>query len=273
MSSSGNSPLQAMGSASTLAVTIDLDWATEVAIEETLAFLRERRIPATIFTTHRSACIDASLHEFEVGLHPYFDQDSSHGRTIEAVVQHVMELPHNLPAFRCHRFGISNEVREALCRAGLKISSNVCTDLEIVAPFYDRFKLLEIPIFLEDGGYLYQRHEMAVDHHLEWALCAPGAKVVLLHPMHFSINTPGFDYMAQIKRSVSREAWRDMTVARLEALRWRGTGIRDFTVELLDRAHQMGVTFTTLGEIARGHAARTRGGGMERYTSILSSRA
>ncbi len=239
------------GLLSGVAVTVDLDWAPEAAIEETLGFFRERHIPVTVFSTHPSAYITENLSHLEVGLHPYFAPDSSHGATIEEVVRTVTALPHNLPAFRCHRFSVCNESLKALHAAGLKISSNVCTDLELLPPFRDRFRLLEIPIFLEDGGYLFQKRPLSVDHSLERKLMAPGVRVVLLHPMHFAINTPHFAYMREIKRSVTRSEWNQMTRARLERLRWRGRGVRDFLVDLLTTARQLAIPMTTLGEIAR----------------------
>lgn len=223
-----------------VSVTIDLDWCGEAATEETLDYLAARRIPATVFATHRSPRVTAAMSELEVGLHPFFGEGSSHGSTVEDVVRHVGGIPHNLPAFRCHRFGVSNEVREAMLAAGMRISSNVCTDLEVVPAFMERCGLVEVPIFFEDGGYL--RRGRALDAQIS----AAGTAVLLLHPMHFALNTPHFGYMVEVKRSVNREAWNAMDRGALDALRWRGLGIRDAVVALLDRAEG----FTTLGEVA-----------------------
>lgn len=245
-------------SAGPVAVTIDLDWACEAAVEELLGALLPAGIPATVFVTHRSAAVLERLSDLEVGLHPYFGPDSSHGGTVDEVVRHVLELPHNLPAFRCHRFAVSNEVREAMAAAGMRISSNVCADLEAVPPFRDRFGLLEIPVFLEDGSYLYRRHPLALEPHVEAALMRPGPKVLLIHPMHFAVNTPRIEYMAEIKRSVSRAGWNGMSGAALGALRWRGRGIRDLLGDLFDFARGRGLPFTTLGAIAREHGAARR---------------
>lgn len=240
---------------SSLAVTVDLDWACEPAIEDLLERLREERVPVTVFASHRSRYVEGRMDELEVGLHPYFAADSSHGATVEEVVRRVVSFPHNLPAFRCHRFAVSNQSREALWAAGLRISSNTCTDLDVVPPFYDRFRLLEVPIYLEDGGYLYQRYPLEVGERIASALAAPGAKVLLLHPMHFALNTPRFEYMADIKRSVTREAWNGMTRERLCALRFQGRGIRNFTLDLLAHARRAGAALTTIGALARAHAA------------------
>ena len=229
-----------------VAVTVDLDWASEAAIEDTLDALRDRGIPVTVFATHRSRRVEGAMSELEVGLHPFFGADSSHGASIEEVVRHVLDLPHNLPAFRCHRFSVSNEVRETMVAAGMQISSNVCTDLEVLPPFRDRCGLVEVPIFMEDGGYL--RGGRSLTDRIE----AEGTLVVLVHPMHFAVNTPQFGYMADIKVATNRGDWNAMSRSTLDRLRWPGRGIRDVLVELLDRAE----AFTTLGAIAQARLNR-----------------
>jgi hypothetical protein len=173
------------------------------------------------------------MHEIEVGLHPYFGLGSSHGSTIAEVVNNVMDLPHNLQAFRCHRFAICNSSKQAMAEAGMLISSNVCTDLEIVSPFKDRFGLLEVPIFLEDGGYLWREHSLQIDQRLKSIILGTGVKVIIIHPMHFALNTPHFSYMYDIKQSVDRNEWNNMTKNNLNKLCWKGHGIRNFITELL----------------------------------------
>lgn len=222
-----------------LIVTIDTDWACEPAIEETLDFLKDQQISPTIFITHRSPAIEANLNEIEVGLHPYFDPNSSQGSTISEVVRHVMDLPHNLPAFRCHRFANCNLSRQAMVEAGMLISSNVCTDMEVVPPFRDRFGLIEVPIFLEDGGYLWRKNPLELRPNLVEKIQGPGLKVLLIHPMHFAVNTPHFDYMYQIKKSVRQEEWKNMTQSTLNKHRWKGRGIRNLIIELLKNAPQI----------------------------------
>lgn len=230
---------------SKLFITIDLDWACEPAIEETLNFLKEQNITPTVFVTHHSPRVEAAMKELEVGLHPFFDPISSHGSTISEVVKYVLDLPHNLPAFRCHRFGVCNSSRQAMVEAGMLISSNVCTDLEIVPPFKDRFGLLEVPIFLEDGGYLWRNHSLKMTSFLEEKMLEPGVKTIIIHPMHFSLNTPHFSYMYDIKKTINRTEWNNMTEQTLKKLHWKGLGIRNLIVELL----QLGSPTDSLGSL------------------------
>lgn len=213
-------------------VTLDLDWACEAAIEEALDFFEDRKVAVTVFTTHRSKAVERRMDVLDVGLHPYFGSDSSHGSTIPEVVQHILGLPHNLAAFRCHRFGSCNLSRQAMMEAGMHISSNVCTDLETVVPFKDRFGLLEIPIFFEDGGYLWRKHSLEMNLNLQQSLEKPGIKVLLVHPMHLALNTPRFEYMAEIKSSLSRQAWNQLSLAMLNQHRWKGRGIKDLLIDI-----------------------------------------
>lgn len=232
--------------------TIDVDWACESAIDETLNYLQSQNITPTVFTTHRSKRLDASMEQIEVGLHPFFDRNSSHGSTIQEVVSHVMSLPHNLKAFRCHRFAVCNASKLAMAEAGMLISSNVCTDLEIIPPFRDRFGFQEVPIFLEDGGYLWQKHPLEMNESLEKKILGNGIKVILIHPMHFCLNTPDFNYMSRIKQSLTREAWNHMSKNTLNELRWKGRGIRDLIIELIS----IKPSTTSLGKLFYSQRAR-----------------
>jgi hypothetical protein len=230
-----------------LAVTVDIDWACEAAIAQTLDWMQKQGIRVTIFSTHHSARVEAALSTDEVGLHPFFDVASSHGRTIAEVVEHVRHLPHNLAAFRCHRYATSNEAQLAMYESGMRLSSNVCTDLAIVPPFRTRVGLLECPIFLEDGGYLLQKHPLYIEDGLSGLIMAAGLKVLTIHPMHFALNTPEFNFMVKIKRSASREDWMAMTASHLKRLQWGGRGIRDLIVDVLS----CGMPTTTLGKMAQ----------------------
>ncbi len=225
--------------------TVDLDWACEAAIEDTLCFLFNYNIFPTVFITHKSPFIESNMHKMEIGLHPYFAPDSSHGATIDEVVKHIMDLPHNFPAFRCHRFATCNTSKQALIQAGMKLSSNVCTDLEIVKPFKDRFGLLEVPIFMEDGGYLWRKYTLTLEQSMISRLLSEGLKVILIHPMHFTLNTPHFSYMCDIKQSVNRTEWINMTSSTLKKLRWPQRGIRDLLIDIIG----ISSNFSTLGTL------------------------
>lgn len=217
-----------------LVFTIDTDWASEAAIDMTLSYFLSQSIRPTIFITHRSRTVENHMGAVDVGLHPYFGQDSSQGKSISEVVEFVMDLPHNVNGFRCHRFGSCNLSKQAMLEAGMQISSNVCTNLELIPPFEDRLGLIEIPIFLEDGGYLWKNHPLEITGTLHEKLSRPLPKIILIHPMHFALNTPNFNYMADIKKSLNRNQWNNLSKSSLERISFKGRGIRDFIIDLVN---------------------------------------
>lgn len=153
----------------------------------------------------------------------------------------------HLKAFRCHRFAGSNETDTAMLDAGMTISSNVCTDLEMIPPFRNRSGLLEVPIFMEDGGYLHRGHSLRGTSQLNRALQADGIKVLLLHPMHFALNTPHFGFMVNIKKRLSRTEWTGLSSRTLQDLRWHERGIADLLIDILKQTRN--ADFATVGDI------------------------
>lgn len=158
-----------------------------------------------------------------------------------------MDLPHNINAFRCHRFGACNESKQAMLKSGMEIISNVCTNLASVPPFQDRSGLIEYPIFLEDGAYLWHKYPLQITPELEHKLTYPTPKVIVIHPMHLVLNTPNFDYMVNIKNSSTREFWNTMNTRSLDGLRFKGRGVRDFIEDLIAFSNK----FSTLRELHR----------------------
>jgi len=89
----------------TLAITLDVDWAPDYAIEDVAQLLIDRTVKATWFATHCSPAL-AFLRKhadlFEVGIHPNFNPGSSHGATMSQVVSHCLELVPEAVSARSH---------------------------------------------------------------------------------------------------------------------------------------------------------------------------
>jgi len=237
------------GNNSKFAVTIDLDWASEEAIEVTLSYFESREIPVTVFSTHDSALIRSKIYSLEIGVHPYFDLNSSHGNHIEETIATVLELPHNIKSYRCHRFTLSNEIQSAMQRAGMICSSNVCTNLEVVKPFFNRFNTLEIPIFMEDGAFLYNRHSLSINTYMRNLITSEGLKTIVIHPMHFVVNTPNWEYMVNIKESMDRKKWNNLSLMEISNLKFKGRGITNFFDEFFEELNRLNIKYVTIGNV------------------------
>lgn len=216
--------------------TLDIDWASEAAISEALERLAKFGISPTVFSTHDSKVLRSALSTLAVGLHPFFDPDSSHGTTVEEVASYVAALPHNLAAYRCHRFQRSNASELAMRQIGMRAVSNVCGDCDAPSPFRNRHGMLEIPAALEDGGYLERGHPLTLGGPIQRLLDLGRDVVVILHPMHLVLNSPSLAWMRRIKDRASRSEWNALDPDTLDEMRWRGRGIADVVQELLGLA-------------------------------------
>lgn len=231
-------------------LTMDVDWASDYAIGQALRLFEERRLPVTVFLTHKSAVIDRALAEGRIkcGIHPNFMPDSSQGSTYQEVVDFCFELLPNARIFRAHRYYDGNDPMEVLTKHGIVCESNICTLMDILPPFLHRSQTVSFPIFWEDGAYLY--NYKGFDYDAFWErFKKPGLKVVNMHPMHLMLNTPYFKYTREIKDRLSREEWNHLNAQSIAKLRYDGEGITTFIERMLDDIMRQNVRTAYLEDV------------------------
>lgn len=87
-----------------IALTFDIDWAPDFAIQKVVSILEEHNVPGTFFLTHNSTFIESLKNHplIELGIHPNFLPDSSHGQNIDEILIYVLNLCTNATAMRTH---------------------------------------------------------------------------------------------------------------------------------------------------------------------------
>lgn len=225
--------------------TSDLDWAPEPAIEKTLKLFLENEIRPTIFVTHPSDMINEYENKIDLGIHPNFISPSSQGDSIEDIIEYCIKLAPDAKVFRCHRWFSCNDIYDCLLKKGFLYESNLCTSMEIVDPFIQRSGMLCLPVFFEDGAYIIKSEK--IDFELvKYNFMQNGLKVINIHPMHYALNTPYFQYTRHIKDRLSRQEWNTMDVGTLTKMAYQGYGIADFINELMEFIKAESVEVITL---------------------------
>lgn len=216
-------------------LTMDVDWASEYAIEQTIAIFEKRNLPITVFVTHKSAVIDQALAEKKIkcGIHPNFMAGSSQGSSYREVADFCFDLLPNARVFRAHRYYDGNDPMEILTKKGIVCESNICTLMDVIPPFLHRSQTVSFPIFWEDGAYLYNYEGFDYELFRE-RFMQPGLKVINMHPMHLMLNTPYFKYTREIKDSLSREEWNTLDEPVIRKMCYQGEGITTFIERMLD---------------------------------------
>jgi len=216
-------------------ITTDLDWGCESAIEMLLGDLVSAGVTPTVFITHHSGIAEGLFNGgmIERGIHPNFLPGSSHGDSFEEVIQNCILLAPESEASRSHRAFTVTDISHRLVSLGFLFTSNIVTILQrSLRPILHESTLVEFPIFLEDGTHLFNSLDLDLDT-LAKVLSSPGLKVINFHPMNYGVNPPALAYMRNIKDTLTRSDYLNMSSSELKRIRYSGRGIADFSRDLI----------------------------------------
>lgn len=231
--------------------TVDIDWASEDAIKNCYDLFAHYEIPVTFFFTHPSKFLYKQLeaNNIESGIHPNFIRGSSHGNSYKEIINYCMNLLPSVECFRCHRYYDVNDITEAFYELGLRYDSNLCTLLQKLDPFIHRSGLLRFPVYFEDGAYLLHNKPLDFELVKKDLFSYPGLMVINIHPMHLVLNSPNFLYARKIKDEFSRQEWNTLTTNDFKQLEYKGIGIRNFVISLLDFVYLNKIKTYTLKQL------------------------
>jgi SAM-dependent methyltransferase len=223
-----------------VAFTTDLDWASEEAIEVTFDLFEEHAIPVTPFVTHDSPAVRRRFGErpSQVGLHPDFSVQSSHGANENEVFDTVQALWPSARGFRCHGYVDSSNLGVLARDRGLRWDSNIPLFMQPgLGPLEHFSGLVRFPSWWDDDAHLgkgYPATLESLSSHLE----TPGLKVLNVHPTHVALNTPTLDYYA---------------THRGDGERYEGAGIAELLRELLGFVREKAFRVVYLDELFEEH--------------------
>ena len=239
-------------SGAVFAVTLDVDWASDAAISDTVDLIGSFGIVPICFVTHRSAAIDelAENGRIELGIHPNFLPGSSHGANPAEVFDFCLDLCPQPLAFRSHGFSDSSAIVLEARRRGLRFDSNLCLCFQPeILPIWHWAGMWRLPVFWEDDIHWRIGATWDLDEHID-AFLTPGLKIINVHPFVQSLNIPDQQFY-----DANAHSTRELTAAKLPERRHAGAGARTFLASLLDhltqRSHQF-ARFSKLCSIAEG---------------------
>ena len=233
-------------SSTVFAVTLDVDWASDAAIADTIDLIGSYGIVPTCFVTHPSAAIAEFVDSgrIEVGIHPNFLPGSSHGTNPADVFDYCLDLCPRPVAFRSHGFSDSSAIVLEARRRGLRFDSNLCLYFQPdIVPIWHWAGIWRLPVFWEDDIQWRTGGSWNFGEYRD-AFLTPGLKVINVHPFVQSLNIPDQRfYDAQVGSTTS------LTSTDLAQRRHSGPGARSFLAALLDDLTGRGHQFACLSEI------------------------
>jgi hypothetical protein len=215
-------------------LSIDIDWAHDNVLADTIDLAEEYRVPVTWFVTHDTPLLARlrSRPDFELGIHPNFNfllsGDGRAGRDAAEVVDRLMAIVPEAKSVRTHSTTQNSGLLDFFARRGLTHECNAFIPVQAgmaLKPWRLWSDLTRVPYSWEDDvACLYGPESDA------WPMSRlvglAGIKVFDFHPIHVFLNTEHMD------RYEKTRAWHRST-QELKAHRYEGEGSRTRFLELL----------------------------------------
>ena len=212
-------------------ITIDIDWAPDIIIQDVIEVFERFDVSATWFITHRSPILERLRENkrFELGIHPNFNNllmgNYQNGRNIEEVVDRLLEIVPNAKSVRSHSMTQNGRLHELFSSKGLTHESNdyipFRSNIEL-RPWHISTGLIKVPCFWADDEALVMEDIPPIRKLAH----SKGLKVFNFHPMHIFLNS---ENTARLRNS--RHLYHSPDG--LKQKRYYGNGIRNTFTDLL----------------------------------------
>jgi hypothetical protein len=227
-----------------IALTFDVDWAPDFAIDFVARQLVNRQVRATWFVTHNSPAIERLRRYpelFELGIHPNFLPGSTHGASASEVLDHCMRLVPDAFSMRTHcLFQSTPLLCEVLTQTPIRVDASLylphARGLSANEYQWRGETLLRVPHFWEDD---FEIERASPCWSLEPLLADnDGLKVFDFHPIHTFLNSSSMDAYQQLKQSAAKLS--DVAEDQAAALAQTGAGAQTLFLELTQHLSQSG---------------------------------
>lgn len=215
-------------------LTLDIDWAHDEVLAESIDRVEAAGVAATWFVTHDTPLL-ARLRAnpaFELGIHPNFNPllagDTRAADSAEAVLRRLLALVPEARSVRSHSMTQSTGLLDMFRQAGLTHDCNHFVPHQAgiaLRPWALWHGLTKVPYFWEDD--LACAYGTALPPADSPALA--GLQVYDFHPIHVFLNTEDLDRYERT-RPLHRQP------AELRAHRHAGAGVRTWLDQLLQGA-------------------------------------
>ena len=180
-------------------ITIDVDWATEMAIMDCAKQLSEKNVKATFFATHKSDVLKDLENDplFEIGLHPNYYKEPN----VDKAITDLKKIYPDAISVRSHGLYSSSNIQKLYLKHGFKYCSEVFVPKSDSIPPYWRFgegSLVIIPYHWEDANYFTYQKQVNFDPKTD--LNGNNLKIFNFHPVHVFANTNGRKHYEEIKK-------------------------------------------------------------------------
>jgi len=219
-----------------IVISMDMDWADESVIQDSLSLLSSYEVRSTLFMTNK---LKLEITGHEIAIHPNY--------TSSDLESHLKERVQDFPettGVRSHTLFYTYALPLMYPKYNIKYQSNTMMLLEHnIVPYKLTQHINELPIFWMDIPYFEifdNNPSFAIE---ELGLDQPGLKVFDFHPIHLFLNTKSIAHYEQAKEYY-HEPNKLAELANTES-----PGIRDLFIKLLEYIRDNNIQTKTLSEV------------------------
>jgi len=181
-------------------LTFDQDWAPAWATLDVIQRMEDAGVTGSLFVTHGCPSLTRAGEILELGWHPNFLPGSSHGSTIDEVLDTMGSLAPDAVGVRAHCLIRGTPYITAYEERGLRYDASDLHDgVRGLAPFRSWTGVTRIPIWLEDDVLLQRGITCSIS---SLDLSPGGLKVVNLHPVLIALNCSDLKQYDELKETL-----------------------------------------------------------------------
>jgi hypothetical protein len=232
--------------------TVDIDWAPEEVIADTVDLFEKYSVKCTFFSTHHSRVLTSCSRKlFEVAVHPDFSPvfDGRTDKSIYDILDDILDIHPAAKGIRTHHLISSIDLLQKYADKKLTYESSILLPYqENLKPFTLWNGLIRIPFNWEDDvhwsyGYSFDTVEF-INKENE-------LNVFNFHPIHIYLNTENKFRYYEAKKHYNNPA----KLKELKNTEMKGT--RDFFIMLLENCRQYKYETHTQYDIAISHLSKS----------------
>jgi hypothetical protein len=184
-------------------ISLDIDWAPDIAIDFVANMLQDHKIKATWFVTHNSPSIQKLKKNnlFELGIHPNFLEGSTQGDSPSSILNNLKKIIPCAKSIRSHNSFQSTPILKEYSKFGLENECSILLEhTPNIIPYYSKFyDLYRFYHFWEDDIFLFDKKN--------WrdTFDTPGLKIFDFHPIHIYLNSKNMKNYKQASSEIGLE--------------------------------------------------------------------
>ena len=231
----------------TVYITMDMDWANDGVLSDTIALVEQLNIPVCFFVTNDTPLLPRLRKHplFTLGIHPNFlpQLNGQTNKSYKETIAEMLELVPEAKVIRCHALADATPILVTAKELGFKADMNLFIPFSSgiqLAPFRHFTGLCRLPFFYEDDAWASEDDAAGPEKHL----LSDGLKIFNFHPIHLYLN---MEKMERYNRA--KPYYHDFESLSAFVNHGGEMGARDFLASLAEKAPQNDIRFGKVSEL------------------------